>query len=85
MEVDEAHDSEGREARGEKRLDISKPFGELPREAQEAMLYGSDEVLPLIFTDRSGDWEYNGKYMGAHPMDRKTLQRDGIRELQRRA
>ena len=47
--------------------DISRPFGELPHEAQEAMLYGSDEVLPLVFTDRSGDWEYNGKYMGLIP------------------
>lgn len=47
--------------------DISKPFGELPREAQEAMLYGSDEVLPLVFTDRHGDWEYNGKYIGLIP------------------
>lgn len=47
--------------------DISKPFGELPREAQEALLYGSDEVLPLVFTDRHGDWEYNGKYIGLIP------------------
>ena len=54
--------------------DISRPFGELPSEAQEAMLYGSDEVLPLVFTDRSGDWEIQRQVYGAHPVDRKALQ-----------
>ncbi len=47
--------------------DLSMPFKSLPDEAKDELLYGSDEVLPLIFTDRQGDWEYNGKYIGLIP------------------
>lgn len=47
--------------------DLSKPFKALPPDAQKELLYGSDEVLPLIFTDKHGDWEYNGKYVGLLP------------------
>ena len=52
--------------------DISRPFGELPSEAQEAMLYGSDEVLPLVFTDRSWRLGIQRQVYGAHPVDRKS-------------
>lgn len=47
--------------------DISKPFRELPPDAKNELLYGSDALLPLIFSDKNGDWEYNGKYIGLIP------------------
>ena len=48
--------------------DIGKPFKELPETVQQELLYGSDEVLELTFTDKkNGDWEYNGKYIGLIP------------------
>ena len=47
--------------------DLSKPFKELPEEARRELINGSDEKLELIFTDKSGDWEYNGKYIGLIP------------------
>ncbi|KEJ91455.1 excinuclease ABC subunit UvrA [Synergistes jonesii] len=48
--------------------DISKPFGELPESVKQELLYGSDEVLELVFVDKkNGDWEYNGKYCGLIP------------------
>lgn len=48
--------------------DISKPFGELPEDVKNTLLYGSDEVLELVFEDKkNGDWEYNGKYIGLVP------------------
>ena len=47
--------------------DLSKPFKDLPKEAKDALLNGSDEVIPMIFSDRNGDWEYNGHYPGLLP------------------
>ena len=47
--------------------DLSKPFKDLPKEAKDALLNGSDEVIPMIFSDRNGDWEYNGNHPGLLP------------------
>ena len=47
--------------------DISKPFGELPEEVRRALVYGSDEKIPMIFETKHGDWEYNGHYPGLIP------------------
>ncbi|MCF0247124.1 MAG: excinuclease ABC subunit UvrA, partial [Synergistes sp.] len=48
--------------------DIARPFKELPEEVRHDLLYGSDEVLELVFSDKkNGDWEYSGKYMGLLP------------------
>ena len=47
--------------------DLAKPLKELPAEVYEELLNGSDTELELIFTDRHGDWEYNGKYIGLIP------------------
>lgn len=53
--------------------DLSKPFKLLSNEIQETLLYGSDEVIPMIFSDRNGDWEYNGHYIGLIPWLDKRL------------
>lgn len=47
--------------------DISRPFGKLPKEIQQVMLYGSEERIPMIFETKHGDWEYNGHYPGLIP------------------
>ena len=47
--------------------DISKPFKKLPAGVQDVLLHGSDEVIPMIFSDKNGDWEYNGHYIGLIP------------------
>ncbi|MCR5335702.1 MAG: excinuclease ABC subunit UvrA, partial [Synergistes sp.] len=48
--------------------DITRPFGELPESVRNELLYGSDEMLDLVFTDKkNGDWEYSGKYCGLIP------------------
>ncbi|MEG1910972.1 MAG: excinuclease ABC subunit UvrA [Cloacibacillus sp.] len=47
--------------------DLSRPFRELAKEIQQELLYGSEEQLELVFTDKNGDWEYNGKYIGLMP------------------
>ena len=48
--------------------DISVPFGKLPDDIKHDLLYGSDEILELIFSDKkNGDWEYNGRYIGLLP------------------
>jgi excinuclease ABC subunit A len=47
--------------------DLTKPFKKLPEEAKEALLYGSEESIPMIFSTKQGDWEYNGHYIGLIP------------------
>ena len=44
--------------------DITKPLKDLPADVFDELLNGSDTELELTFTDRHGDWEYNGKYIG---------------------
>ena len=53
--------------------DLSKPFKELPEEVRQVLLYGSDEVIPMVFTDKNGDSEYNGHYIGLIPWLEKRL------------
>ena len=53
--------------------DLSKPFKKLPKEAREALINGSEEVIPMIFSDKNGDWEYNGRYPGLLPWLEKRL------------
>lgn len=47
--------------------DLTKPFNSLPDEARQVMLYGSEERLTLIFTDKHGENEYQGHYEGLIP------------------
>lgn len=47
--------------------DLSVPFKELAPEIQKELIYGSEEALRLIFSDKNGDVEYNGKYIGLIP------------------
>lgn len=47
--------------------DLSKPFKELSKEAQRVLLNGSDEKIPMIFSTKNGDWEYQGRYPGLLP------------------
>jgi excinuclease ABC subunit A len=47
--------------------DLSKPFKELPDDVKDILLNGTDEVVPMIFSDKNGDWEYNGHYPGLMP------------------
>lgn len=54
--------------------DISKPFSELPPEAQKTLLYGSDEKIPMIFSTKNGDWEYQGRYPGLLPWLEKRME-----------
>ena len=56
-----------------KNWDLSKPFKDLPEDAKQALLYGTDEVIPMIFSDKNGDWEYNGHYPGLLPWLEKRL------------
>lgn len=44
--------------------DLSKPFKELPKAAQKILLEGSDEKIPMVFSTKNGDWEYQGRYPG---------------------
>ena len=53
--------------------DLSQPFKKLSKEAQQMLLYGSDETLPMIFSSRSGEHEYNGRYSGLIPWLEKRL------------
>lgn len=53
--------------------DISLPFKDLPEDVKQVMLYGTDEVIPMVFTDKNGDWDYNGKYIGLIPWLEKRL------------
>jgi excinuclease ABC subunit A len=47
--------------------DLRHPFDELPREAQNVLLYGSPEKLLLTFVDKNGESEYMGHYEGLIP------------------
>ena len=47
--------------------DLSKPFNELPEDVRDALLYGSDEELPLSFTFKHSEREYKGRYEGLLP------------------
>jgi excinuclease ABC subunit A len=47
--------------------DLGKPFDELPDEAKNVLLYGSDEKLLLTFVSKSGENEYMGHYEGLIP------------------
>ena len=47
--------------------DLSVPFGKLPKDVKDILLNGTDEVIPMIFSDKNGDWEYNGHYIGLLP------------------
>jgi len=47
--------------------DISKPFKELPQNAQDILINGSNESIPLTFTSYKGEHEYNGRYIGLIP------------------
>ena len=53
--------------------DISLPFKDLPSEAKKILIYGTDEKFPMIFTDKDGDKEYNGRYIGLVPWLEKKL------------
>lgn len=44
--------------------DLSRPFKELPKEAQRILLEGADEKIPMVFSTKNGDWEYQGRYPG---------------------
>jgi excinuclease ABC subunit A len=47
--------------------DLRLPFDDLPEEAKNALLYGSDEKLLLTFVDKYGESEYMGHYEGLIP------------------
>ncbi len=47
--------------------DLSGPYGELPSEVQEDLLYGSSEKLELLFRERDGERPYQGYYEGLLP------------------
>ncbi|MDR3280039.1 MAG: excinuclease ABC subunit UvrA [Synergistaceae bacterium] len=46
---------------------LTAPFDSMPDEAKQVLLYGSDEKLTLIFVDKSGSSEYQGRYEGLIP------------------
>lgn len=54
--------------------DISKPFKDLPKVAQDTLLNGSDEKIPMVFSTKNGDWEYQGRYPGLLPWLEKRLE-----------
>ncbi len=47
--------------------DLTKPFNDLPEEAKQVLLYGSEERLTLTFVDKHGENEYQGHYEGLIP------------------
>jgi excinuclease ABC subunit A len=47
--------------------DLRKPFDDLPEEAKNILLYGSEEKLLLTFVDKTGDSQYLGHYEGLIP------------------
>jgi excinuclease ABC subunit A len=44
--------------------DMSLPYEKLPEEVRHFILYGSDERLPMFFSDRGERRQYMGKYEG---------------------
>lgn len=59
---------------GQHGWDISKPFKELPAAAQKTLLCGSDEKIPMVFSTKNGDWEYQGRYPGLLPWLEKRME-----------
>ena len=51
----------------QKGWDLLPPFGELPEEVRRAVLEGSPDRIPLVFKDRDGETEYQGRYEGLIP------------------
>ncbi|MDR3254562.1 MAG: excinuclease ABC subunit UvrA [Synergistaceae bacterium] len=47
--------------------DLGKPFDNLPEEAKNVLLYGSEEKLLLMFVDKDGENPYMGHYEGLIP------------------
>lgn len=54
--------------------DLSKPFKDLPKQAQKVLLEGADEKIPMVFSTKNGDWEYQGRYPGLLPWMEKRLE-----------
>ncbi len=50
-----------------KKWNLDVPFGELPKEMQDALLYGDDTPLELVFTANTFERNYTGKYIGLIP------------------
>ena len=49
-------------------IDLNKPFGELPKESQEVLLYGTGkQKIKFEYKHRSGRGEYIGKFEGVIP------------------
>lgn len=46
---------------------LSQPFKKLPKKVQKILLEGSDEKIPMTFSTKNGDWEYQGRYPGLLP------------------
>ncbi|MCE5200938.1 MAG: excinuclease ABC subunit UvrA [Synergistaceae bacterium] len=57
--------------------DLSLPFEKLPFDVKKILLDGTDEVIPMIFSDKNGDWEYNGHYIGLLPWLEKRFEETG--------
>lgn len=47
--------------------DLSRPFKALPGEARKILLEGSEKKIPMVFSTKNGDWEYQGRYPGLMP------------------
>ena len=64
--------------------DINKPFKDLPDDVKRELLYGSDQVIPMVWTSRNGEMdEYNGHYAGLLPWLQKKYdetESDSFRE-----
>lgn len=54
--------------------DLSKPFKDLTKQAQKILLEGADEKIPMVFSTKNGDWEYQGRYPGLLPWMEKRLE-----------
>jgi excinuclease ABC subunit A len=50
-----------------KEWDLTQPYGTLPKNVQNFILYGSDERLPMFFSDRGERHQYMGRYEGLLP------------------
>ncbi len=44
--------------------DLSPKYADLPRNVKDFILYGNDDRVPMIFTERGVDREYMGRYEG---------------------
>ena len=52
---------------GKKGWNIDKPFCDLPKTVQDALLYGDDTPLELVFTANTFERNYTGRYIGLIP------------------